>query len=255
MASAAQEIGASSDNTVRKDLVQVFFGLVLTQIAVYITSLVEIWKPGSMDYWAAWSHLILSFVLTTASWFGWQGSVRKSKFDEEASIFQWAYFLSVVDIILVGLYFLLVHQVEVANVNAFPSAQVPEITRPSARPETVIVLIVFVVYAVWDSTSSFAEGKPYGPWPSIVCGLLVLPAFCPIATARGESILVILMDVYLIGVILLFRALKRLQKWNIKNRVGHPTFNFLGVPFKIWVWLLFCTLLCIAGFAGALMVG
>src|SRR5262249_22048683 len=79
------------DDKVRKDLVQVFFGLVLTQIAVYIASLIELWDVRgefNADFMAAWFHIILGFTLTTTSWFGWQISVRNTKLTEEASIFQ-----------------------------------------------------------------------------------------------------------------------------------------------------------------------
>jgi hypothetical protein len=60
------------EDKLRKDLVQVFFGLVLGQIAVYVASLMEIWEPDLLKYWAAWFHIILAFALTTTSWFGWQ---------------------------------------------------------------------------------------------------------------------------------------------------------------------------------------
>jgi hypothetical protein len=134
-----------TEDKVRKDLVQVFFGLVLTQIAVYMSSLVDIWKPGTANYWAAWSHLILAFALTTTSWFGWQMSVRKTRLDEEASIFQGGYVLSLLDITLVGLYFLLVHQVEMSGVAAFPPKETPQVTSASALAEAWVLLLVFVI--------------------------------------------------------------------------------------------------------------
>src|SRR5262245_38471809 len=82
---------SADDNKVRKDLVQVFFGLVLTQIAIYASALIQIWDQRQTDeYWAAWTHLVLSFMLTTTSWFGWQNSMRTAKMDTEASIFQGA---------------------------------------------------------------------------------------------------------------------------------------------------------------------
>lgn len=172
MSNAGNAAGAALENKVRKELVQVFFGLVLTQIAIYITSLVAIWSPRSDAYWAAWSHLILSFALTTASWFGWQMSVKNATFDEEASVFQMGYILSVLDIILVGLYFLLVHQVELTNVGAFPADKTPVLTAPSSYPETIIILIVFVIYAIWDLVSKRIDSKKYGAGPSVICALL-----------------------------------------------------------------------------------
>src|SRR5690349_8560528 len=84
------------EDKIRKDLVQVFFGLVLTQIAVYVSSLVDIWNAcsGSVNYWVAWTHIILAFVLTTTSWFGWQMAVRKQALIDEKSIFQSGFVLS-----------------------------------------------------------------------------------------------------------------------------------------------------------------
>lgn len=208
------------EDKIRRDLVQVFFGLVLTQIAVYVSSLVDIFEPKSMNYWAAWSHILLAFFLTTTSWFGWQMSVRKSPLDEEKSIFQAGFVLSLLDIALVTLYFVLVHQVEIEGVAAFPPKEDPTLAAPSGVAETVIVSAVFAIYAVWDGASYLLKEKGYGPWPSVACFLLALLALIPVNfwIKKGTAAPVIVLDGYLSGLVFLFRVLKRLQKWHWQAR-------------------------------------
>ena len=255
MSNAGNAAGAALENKVRKELVQVFFGLVLTQIAIYITSLVAIWSPRSDAYWAAWSHLILSFALTTASWFGWQMSVKNATFDEEASVFQMGYILSVLDIILVGLYFLLVHQVELTNVGAFPADKTPVLTAPSSYPETIIILIVFVIYAIWDLVSKRVDSKKYGAGPSVICALLAAGAF-GIAAVKGSSNVraVIFIDAYLFVVIYLFRAIKRLQKWVATHHDSISLENYRHAPSVLWKWVAFWFVLLIISLIGIAVV-
>jgi hypothetical protein len=240
MSDAVSAAAKTSENKVRKELVQVFFGLVLTQIAIYITSLVAIWSPSSPAYWAAWSHLILSFALTTASWFGWQMSVKNTIFDEEASVFQMGYILSVLDIILVGLYFILVHQVELTDVGAFPTEKTPKLTEPSSYPETVIILIVFSIYALWDFVSKRVDSKKYGPGPSLGCAFLAAGALA-IAFVKGSSNVysVIFIDLYLFVLIYFFRANKRLQKWVATQHGSFTVENYKKAPSVLWKWTVF----------------
>src|SRR5262249_18394873 len=162
-------------------------------------------KPGSLEYWAAWSHIILAFALTTTSWFGWQMSVRKTQLNEEASVFQGGFILSILDILLVTLYFLLVHQVEMAGVAPFLPKPPPSLTEPSATAETWIILIVFCIYVGWDWLSLLFNEKEYGPWPSALCVVLVLLALRPIfaKAAERKAAEVIWIDIYLFGVVFL----------------------------------------------------
>lgn len=230
------------DDQVRKNLVQVFFGLVLTQMAVYITSLVVLWDVRgefSPNFMAAWFHLALAFTLTTTSWFGWQISVRATKLAEEASIFQGGFVLSLLDICLVGLYFLLVHQVEITGVAAFPPSKSPTITAPGANAETWIILVVFAIYAVWDWLSyRIIKDKEYSPWPSVTCCLLTALAFYPVYYVwPGQVVMVICTDVYLFCVVILFRALKRFQKWNFYNDKNRNTMRVGEAPWAVHCWV------------------
>lgn len=262
-AAPAQAPSNAPEDKVRKDLVQVFFGLVLGQIAVYVASLIEAWDPESLGYGAAWSHIILAFFLTTTSWFGWQMSVRKAALIEEASVFQVGFVLSILDIVLVTLYFLLVHQVEIEGVAAFPPKMKPTITDPSAKSETWIMIIVFAIYFVWDTIRLIFEEVKYGPWPSVTClalsGFSLIPA---LFAAPRQPAAVIWTDVYLIGLVFLFRAFKRLQKWNFVNREGQTTLQIRSAPGDIQAWTyvwsafsLFFYLLAIAPLARTYICG
>lgn len=228
------------ENKVRKDLVQVFFGLVLTQIAVYCSTLVEakssLATADPLRYWTVWSHLVLAFVITTASWFGWQMAVKNAIFKENDSIFQWSYLLSVLDIILVGLYFLLVHQVELLNVTAFPTSSDNSklvIIDPSSRPEAIIIFIIFVLYLAWDVFSWIAKEKEYGPWPSVICSVLTAVAVLIPRKDSPDPMLVITLDAYLATIAVFFRALKQFQKWRHAEKKASRQYNWKQLPLSI----------------------
>jgi hypothetical protein len=237
------------EDKVRKDLVQVFFGLVLTQIAVYISSLVRIWDPSSPDYRAAWCHVILAFALTTTSWFGWQMSMRTARLKEEASVFQLGFVLSILDILLVTMYFLLVHKVELEGVAAFPPSPGPRLTTASATAEACIITAVYFTYALWDLARWFFREVKYGAWPSVVCtvlaGISIIPATTPMPPVLST-------DFFLIGVVFLFRAFKRLQKWNARHQPGARTYTLRGVPGEVILWVVISGALCLI--AGACIV-
>ncbi len=227
------KVTTGSEDKIRKDLVQVFFGLVLTQIAVYASTLVDIWDGGTAQYWAAWFHIILAFFLTTTSWFGWQLSVKNTKQNDEASIFQGGYILSLLDILLVGLYFLLVHQVEMSGVAAFPPLpNAPSsVTAANARPEIWIIGLVYLIYFVWDIIDRVVSKKDYGPWPSATCVILVAFALWPAYRSKEVgAYVVIFLDVYLIAIVILFRAFKRLQKWKAHQRRDKKPDNLKLAP-------------------------
>lgn len=234
---------AGQDDKVRKDLVQVFFGLVLGQIAVYVACLIEVWNPQSLSYVAAWTHIILAFALTTSSWFGWQISVRKARLTDEASVFQVGFLLSILDIVLVTLYFLLVHQVEIEGVAAFPLKTKPTITEPSAMSEVWIILTIFVIYALWDSLRWRYKEVGYRPWPSAACIILSAACLFPVyAFAPNQPIAAVFADLYLIALVFLFRAMKRLQKWaahrtNNETTLWHLLCHLRGAPKDIKGWV------------------
>jgi hypothetical protein len=160
---------------------------------------------------------------------------------EEASVFQGGFILSILDIVLVTLYFLLVHQVEVVGVAAFPPNAKPKLTDPSARSETWIILVVFAFYAAWDALSLYFNEKEYGPWPSAVSGALCALGLIPTyAVVPSQPAAVLCIDIHLFGLVFLFRAFKRLQKWNFENRRGETTFQFRAAPTDVKAWIIVC---------------
>lgn len=242
-----------TDDKVRKDLVQVFFGLVLGQIAVYVASLIEVWNPESVGYAAAWSHITLAFFLTTTSWFGWQMSVRKAPLNEEASVFQVGFALSILDIVLVTLYFVLVHQIELKGVSAFPPTSDPTLSEPGAKAEAWIILVVFLIYSVWDTIRLIFREVKYGPWPSVAClsfcALVLVPAHL---VAPHQPVAVIWVDLYLVSLVFLFRAFKRLQKWNHVHLADQTTLQLLAAPVKIRAWVYVWCVISLFSFVWAI---
>jgi hypothetical protein len=77
---------------------------------------------------------------------------------EEKSVFQGGFVLSLLDIVLVTLYFPLVHQVEIKGVAAFPPNVAPFLSAASRMPEAVIISVVFAIYVIWDSANLILRG-------------------------------------------------------------------------------------------------
>jgi hypothetical protein len=97
--------------------------------------------------------------------------------------------------------------------------------------------------------SMLFKEKEYGPWPSIVCIVLTAFALMPAYfSGPNHALTVILTDAYLLGVVFLFRAFKRLQKWNAKSGNAKSTFRFAGVPSNIKKWVVACLLFCLIAF-------
>lgn len=183
---------------------------------------------------------MLAFFLTTTSWFGWQLSVKNTRQNDEASIFQGGFVLSLLDILLVALYFLLVHQVEMSGVAAFPPP--PEspskLTPPNARPEIWIIGLVYLIYFVWDHIDRVVSKKDYGAWPSLTCMVLAGLALWPAYRQVAGAYVVISIDVYLLAIVILFRACKRLQKWQAHQRRDKKSDAFKHAPRTIRLFII-----------------
>jgi FtsH-binding integral membrane protein len=185
-------------------LVSTLYALVLAEIAHQSVSLVGREHGGWRDLSTGISHLLLLAGLVTTSWVGWSAAIVREEHAEHRleSIFSLPYLLLLLDIGLLTAYFIF------AKEAGIPKAKSAEI-KPSAKPESFWLMVVFGGYVLWDIvTYVFQEEKGWAPiYPTIFCfGLSILAWFAFKRVTLREAVVVA--DFGMLALIFLFRALK-----------------------------------------------
>jgi hypothetical protein len=89
-----------------------------------------------------WAHLGLAAVILLTSWVGYHASQNRTRY--LIHFFNWPFWQFVLDVLMVVLYWLAALYIEGTGGLA---------TSPTARPTTVIVALLFVLYVLWDLTA------------------------------------------------------------------------------------------------------
>lgn len=205
--------------------VQLLFSLAAGQAAIKIGDLV-IEGFSFADYHYIYFHLILSVIILSASWVGYQISTATE--NPLISIFSIQYVILLVDIFLVICYFIIVRGAELSN---YAEQGVTKTLKPNIEIETFWCMIIFMVYFFWDILTKIPELKyiknndgykketkfgltKFGEraWATVIClGLSILVYF---TTLQSEltPIRATLIDIALISLCFLFRGLKQETK-------------------------------------------
>jgi hypothetical protein len=219
----------------RFEFVELLFALATAEIAVEFGVLASAHLTLS-EAPTAYTHLVLATVLVAASWVGWSQSKAPGNITRVTGVFSWAFVVLLVDVALVVFYFIIARGVDVATT---PSGQVS--VSPSAEKETFWVMVVLLVYLLWDVLTKALIPAPEAQtnfwrrlwgrefwergWVSVVCAAAgVVSWLCLHAAASVRGI--IAADVALLALVLLFRALKQ----------------------RHWPWSTVCGVLWVAAF-------
>ena len=129
----------------RHMFVGMLFALTASQIAI---STAELFRGISAindiaTVWAPATHLLLALIVLTASWVGWSETAAATGPRQLEHVFQWSYFVLILDVVLVIIYYMFVLSVE------YVPSQTPQVV-PSALEETTLVVLIFATYCVWD---------------------------------------------------------------------------------------------------------
>lgn len=203
--------------------VEFLFSLAAAEIAMRFAT---VFDTGA-DWWS-WNflalnvHLLMSLILIAASYLGWKKSeISHRDTSKISSLISWDFLELLLDVVLVTVYFILVHLSEVPILSATALAATAPTIAVSMIPEAVCVPFVFVLYLIWDVISKLPSridkktGKPFGPGrlfrrgriSFIVATMSVTMSavfWNPAAAAQD----VIAFDVAIIGLVVLFRELK-----------------------------------------------
>jgi hypothetical protein len=223
--------------TYRKELVQFLFSLCVANIAVFAAALATIDPLWDLKKLACISHLTLALVVIWTSWFGWRQSVERDSADESHILSKGA-LLTLLDLSLVILYFILVRSADLMDVGQSKQGSLQaHLESPTPHPEARVLLSIYMVYLAWDLMSKWgnhvlpwknrgtetndltANIKWKWPYPSFICvvlaGLLVL-----FGTSRvhksGNVWASVFFDLALISIMLFFRFAKDYQRLKIE---------------------------------------
>lgn len=214
---------------IRHQFVGMLFALTIGQIAVYSYELTSIPDQGGRRF-AALSHLVLCALLVIASWVGWSRSKAPGMLQRVQGVFEWLFIVLLLDVLLVVLYFIMVRKVEIGN----SLLGGKYFGAPSAREETLWMILIFAAYAAWDTVAEVLVKfcHPCGPasdadlsktrrrlpgliakhaFASFVCSCLAFVAYCTTATRVHSVGAVVVTDLALIDLVFLFRAMKPLD--------------------------------------------
>jgi hypothetical protein len=178
----------------------VIFGLVFTQIFIRAAALNSL--STAVDV-----HLALSLAVAAGSYIGYRGSLKRGSY--KLAFFNLPLLRFTLDLFMIFLYYVLaVTPDETTN----PSALV------HARVDSLVVLLIFAAYLVWDLVSLVMSVGAYKEikfrwsrtWVTIVC-LAVAAVVFGIAWTAGSPLsqhLAISVDGVLIAMVILYRWVK-----------------------------------------------
>jgi hypothetical protein len=198
----------------RHEFVGMMFAVTIGEVGLQAATLVH--ADHVVHFLPAYSHLVLATVMIAASWVGWTLSPSPGATQDVSGVFQSEFLVLLVDVALVIVYFILVKAVDITGERTIR-------LNASAAPEAFWVCVMFGVYLFWDVLTKVAVygiarlwEKPNEWWwsygirivPTVVCLALAIVARQIVATADAPHVLTA--DMALLGLVLLFRALKGL---------------------------------------------
>lgn len=212
--------------------VAMLFALAIGEVAVGLSNLVNLNIQGHIcfvDGLPAYWHLLLAATVIAASWVGWRNSEYSGT--HVRCVFSLDFVVLLVDVSLVVCYFLL------ARVAESPQSPSHAIV-PDASREAWIIAVIMLIYVVWDLLSSCNHRNKLGRrlWASVIPFVVSLIALRAFPLHSHDSVAVIFTDIALLGLVLLFRALK-LHDWG-----RHTPLSKLAIGVSVFVFLAFLVL-------------
>ena len=218
------------------------FAIAVGEIGLQTAALVQ--SEHLIHYLPAFFHLILATILIAASWVGWSRSLAKQ---DVKTLFEWAFVVLLLDVMMVVVYFILVKTVDFGD-------KPPRID-PAHKVAGWHVLI-FLLYLAWDVVTKFV--MPLSPketeeereqsqkrmYPTLVCLVLTGALWLAFLKIKTDYEHWLTADVALLSVVLLFRALK--DSWfptKSRREAHHRKHGLKGFMFR-WGW----TVVCVIGF-------
>ena len=140
--------GKNQDRELHFTFVELLFSLAVAEIAQRFAVVIDRAEGNFLEtkYWPCYSHLFLALIVIITSWIGWgksKASHRNSKF---ASVFRLDFVELLIDVVLVIVYFVLVHRSEDVVIDEITKTST---VKPSIISEAVCVAMMFTLYFAW----------------------------------------------------------------------------------------------------------
>ncbi len=184
---------------------------------------------------ACFSQAFLSLYLVSMSWVIWSRSNAAGHNQAIDKLFSWPFALLLLEVLLVTLYFALANNIESELEKAGAVNRYAACNAVSSRPEALIVVLVFVVYILWDLIADVLSKDPnertnglrtdHLDWSnarnllsrafvyclaSVICFLLSLLVFWHSDDSMSPHT-ALAGDIALIAIVIAFRPLKELE--------------------------------------------
>jgi hypothetical protein len=230
--SSSNHKDTNEKNPVHITLIEMLFALAIAEIATESGVLIQYLRDNwnAVDWQLAStviSHLMLALFVIVLSWIGWNASDSVAG---ETELLTSDFVELIIDAFLVIVYFILVRTSELPekDVNG-----VWLLNAQSAKPETICITTVFWLYLIWDCVSKFKVFRV--KWmrfiPTLICTAICLIIVLCIDINTSNPINVVIIDMTLLFVMLLFRALK------------YKTFPKLPLSYALFSLLCFASIL------------
>ncbi|MEI9978402.1 MAG: hypothetical protein WDN23_05275 [Edaphobacter sp.] len=213
---------ANPEPKLRHEFVGMMFAVAIGEVGLQTAALFQ--AGHFLHFLPAWTHLTVATMMIATSWVGWTLSVAPGARRDVKGIFEWEFVVLLVDVTLVILYFILVRSVDFGKGESAPRiAQAPRVA--------LLIVIIFSLYLFWDLLTKILIFWKYrdkskkglfqhynSAWwltsgvrilPSTLC--LVLAYFATRFVNNVDASHLLTADIAMIGIVLLFRALKDLS--------------------------------------------
>lgn len=201
----------------RFEFVDMLFALAVGEVATHVSALA---KSGMTILAArsAYANLAVAVCLVATSWIGWSNSQSAGHGKAATKVFGLPFVLLGIDVVLVVFYYIIAQGVEMPF-----SVGGQLVIAPSATSEAFLVFIVFVTYLLWDFISRALMGDEKFSknvrvfaargWISFLCSLPAAYLWLALAgSSEGNANRVVCIDIMLIAIIFLFRAIKEANR-------------------------------------------
>lgn len=212
--------------TLHFGFIDFLFSLAAAQVAIKFSELVgdgdTLGNYADSKYWPAYSHLALSLTLIVTSWIGW----NRSKFSHAntrdiSSVWNLDFLEIVIDVLLVITYYVLVEHTDLTQ--GASSGSQPAVQKlASVKPESYAIVIVFVLYFMWDIVSKLPRSQEQADWRplwersamSAVCFIISLLIYLFFSSRPTQVWQIVVFDLSLFGLVAFFRDLKSQPTWS-----------------------------------------
>jgi hypothetical protein len=249
--SATTEKDKTKEPKLRHEFVGMMFAVTIAEVGLQVAAVVQ--RGNWVHYLPAYSHLSLATIIVAASWVGWSLSPSAGARQDVRNVLHLGFLVLLTDVFLVVLYFILVRSVDFGAERHSPYiAPIPKVA--------FWIVFMFFVYLWWDFITKLPflyNAKFDKTWFSIDGPRIVATLFCALVALWTKSLLgdpdrahYIAADFALLGLILLFRALKDVCSFFFP-RDALPAKELKLGKRRALIWATICILITVSGIAGA----